>query len=325
MDTKTALLNIAKKGRVEVTVLKKELAEIIEVMPPTPDREVQALRELNNRYSGPPDNTGKFDVCIVALFKLGDFSANTIKEAIKTYNKDNEAALDAKIVKIVDGEVVALDRQETIDYGKGATKNVNFGKPLEHSYTRDVLALVRDADDDKAEFALTTIAFRNDLAASSLPAMYKLLSCNLLGSIAEGLKSAKSTRFATSDEAIDYNAQLTSLAKDKILMLGDCFDEAKKHNKDDKGFYDRFIITSGDCKFMNDPKKDGGNFNGTFDDFTTEQMVSAFVDPALGKPEIGQAYTLIAQTAIKKGWDKATNSNTDEDILVMNVMGYYTS
>ena len=315
-------MNIAKKGKVEVADLEKELTEIIEVMPPTADREVQALRELNNRYSGPPDNTGKFDICIVAVYKLGDFSAKTIDTALKSYKKDNEAALEAKIVKIIDGEAVALDRQETIDYGKGPAKNPNFGKPLEHSYTRDVLALVRP--EGETEYALTTIAFRNDLAASSLPAMYVLLKCNLLGSIADGLKSAKSTRFATSDEKIDYNSQLTSLAKDKILMLGDCFTEAKKHNKEDKGFYDRFIITSGDCKFMNDPKKVGGNYNGTFDDFTTEQMVSAFVDPVLGKPEIGQAYTLIAQTAIKKGWDKATNSNTDEDILVMNVMGYYS-
>jgi len=322
MDKKAALANIAKKGKVEVATLEKELTEIIEVMPPTADREALALRELNNRYSGPPDNTGKFDVCIVALYKLGDFSAKTIKAAIDAYNRDNEAALDGEIVKIIDGEVVALDRQESINYGKGDTKNLNFGKPLEHSYTRDVLALVRP--EGETNYALSTITLRNDLAVSSLPAMYKLLKVNLLGSIAAGLKSAKSTKFAPSDESIDFSAQLQSLAKDKIFMLGDCFEEAKKHNKDDKGYYERFVITSGDCKFMNDPKNAGGNYNGTFDDFTTDQMVSAFVEPALGKPEIGQTYTLIAQTAIKKGWDKETKSNTDEDILVMNVMGYYS-
>ena len=323
MDTKTAITNIAKKSKIPEADLEKELTEIVEVMPPTADREALALRELNTRHSGPPDNTLKYEICIVGLYKLGDFSKQTIDSQISAYNKDNEAAIEGGIVKIIDGEPVAIDRKETIDYGKGPVKNMNYGKPVEHSYTRDVLALCRE--ENTSAFTLCKVVLRNDLATSSLPAMYKLLSCNLLGAVDTGLKSAKSSKFATSANTVDYSAQLLELAKDKVFSLGDAFDDAKGRSKDDVGYYDRFIVTEGDCKFMNDPKNAGGNYNGTFDSYTTDAMVSAFVDPALQKPEIGVSYNLIAQSSIKKAWDKDTKSNTDEDVLVLNVMGYYTS
>ncbi len=321
MDRNQALQNIAKKGKTKVPLLEKELAEIIETLPQSPDRERLALNELNRRHSGPPDKTNKFDVCIIGAYKLGDFSAKTFKDALETYKKNAENALERKLVKMVDDEPVVLDIQKTIDYGKGPQDNPNYQKPLSHQWTRDVLALVKE--EDSADWVVSRITLRDDLAYSSFPDMFKTLNVNLLGKISGELKSAKSTKFEVSEQVVDFNTVITSSQKDKIFMLGDCFKEAQGHKKGDEGFYDRYVITSGECKFMNDPKQAGGNYNGTFDDFTTDEMISAFVDPVCGKPTVGEEYTLIAQTGIKKGWDNKENKSTDEDVLVMNVLGFY--
>ena len=288
-------------------------------MPNTPDRECLALRELNNRYSGPPDKTSKFDVCIVGVYNLTDFNRKTTKDAMDAYKADKEGTLERGIVKIIDNEPVVIDLKET--FGDNI-KNNNYGKPLGRSFNRNVLALVKE--DGTLEWKLDTIAFRGDFANSSLPELYTPLACNLLGSIAEELKTSKATKFDASKEAVDYNTLLTTLGKNKIIMLGDYFTEAKKHNKKEKGYWQRYVITSGECRFMNDPKKEGGNFNGTFDDFTTDKMVTAFVDPALGKPEVGQEYTLIVQTTIGFEYDKKAQANTTEEKLVMNVIGFYS-
>ncbi len=326
MNRSQALQNIAKKGKTEVPLLEKELAEIIETIPQSDDRERLALNELNRRHSGPPDKTSKFDVCIIGAYKLGDFSAPTFKTSLEAYKKNPEDALERKLVKIIDEEPVVLDIQKTIDYGKGPQDNPNHGKPLNHQYTRDILALVKEEESGDTDWVISKITLRDDISNSSFLKMFKSLNVNLLGKIANDLKSAKSTKFTENEQAIDFNSVITNLQKDKIFMLGDCFEEAKKHSLEKDGkqaFYDRYIITSGECKFMNDPKKPGGNYNGTFDDFTTEEMISAFVDPVCGKPTVGEEYTLIAQTGIKKGWDAKENKNTDEDVIVMNVLGFY--
>lgn len=322
MDRSQALQNIAKKGKTQVPLLEKELAEIIETLPPSNDRERLGLNELNRRHSGPPDKTSKFDICIIGLYKLGDFSSKTFKTALDKYKADPDGTEEMGMVKVVDGTPVVLDMQKTINYGKGDVENKNYNKPLDHSYTRTVLALIKE--EEGAEYILDTIDLRNDFAFSSLPERYTSLNCNLLGELGKDLKTAKSTKFNVSEQQIDYNALLIKLGKKHVFQLGDCLEEAAKHNKDQDGFYDRFVITSGEVKFMNDPKSEGNNFNGTVDDFTTDQMVSVFVDPALGKPTIGKEYTLIAQSSVKKGYDTKTSQNTDEDVLVLNIMGYYS-
>lgn len=319
MDKNQALQNIAKKGKTEVAALTKEFNEIFAQMPDTPDKERQALRELNSRYSVPDDKTAKFDVCIVGLYNLTDFNSKATKEAKELYAKNKEAALEKGVIKIEGGEPVVIDMKKT--FGKDNIKNNNYGKPLGNSWNRNVRVLIKP---EGGKFSLGEIALRGDFSKTSLPPMFKVLKCNLLGDAATGFKTAKSSKFTESEEKIDYNSLLTTLAKDKVVILGDCFEEAKKHTKDEKGFYRRFVITSGEIKFMNDPKKEGGNYNGMIDDFTTDKMVTVFVDGSLPKPEIGQEYTFIAQSSIKYEWDKELQKNTDEEKLVLNVLGYYS-
>lgn len=323
MDKNQALQNIAKKGKVDVALITKELAEIVTQMPDSPDRERQALRELNKRYSGVDDKTAKFDICIVGLYNLTDFNAKAVKSALDLYKTNPEQALEQKAVEIIDGKPVALDLKST--FGKDNIKNNNYGKPLDHSWNRNVRALVK-ADGD-TEYKIGEVALRGDFAKTSLPSLFKVLKCNLLQDDAGNLKTARSSKFTETEDKIDYNSLLTTLGKDKVVLLGDALDEARKHKKEDKGYWRRFIITSGDVKYMNDPKKEGGNYNGKIDDFTTERMVTVFVDGSLLKPEIGQEYTFIAQSSIKKAQKKTESGDyvdTDEDELVLNVLGYYS-
>ncbi len=319
MDQSQALQNIAKKGKTEVAALTTELKEILEQLPETPDKQRQALRELNSRYSAPDDKTAKFDVCIVGLYNLTDFNSKTIKEANQLYASNKEAALEQGVIKIIDGEPTVIDLKKS--FGRDNIKNNQYGKPLGNSWNRNVRALVKA---EGGEYTISEIALRGDFSRASLPPMFQVLKCNLLGDIETGLKTAKGSKFTASDEKIDYGGLLATLATDKVIILGDCFDEAKKHKKGDDGFYRRFIVTSGEVKFMNDPKRDGGNYNGMIDDFTTDKMITVFVDGALVKPEIGKEYTFICQSSIKFEWDKELQQNTTEEKLVLNVLGYYS-
>lgn len=323
LDKNQALQNIAKKGKVEVAVLQKELAEIMTQLPETKDKERQALRELNSRYSAPDDKTNKFDIFIFGVYNLTDFNAKAAKDALKAFAKNKEAAIETGKIKIIDGEPVPIDMKET--FGKNNIKNQNYGKPLGNSWNRNVKVLAKP--EGEGSYQITELSLRGDFANSSMPPTYKELSCNLLGDLKDGLKTARSSKFNETGNAVDYNGLLTSLAKDKVFMLGDLFDEAKKHDRKDPDYYSRFVITSGEVKYMNDPKKEGGNYNGVIDDFTTDKPITVFVDGALPKPEVGNEYTFIAQSSIKKEQEKTSTGeyvDTDEEKVILNVLGYYS-
>lgn len=322
VDKQKALENISKKGKVDISKLETELNDIMSQMAETPDKENLALRELNRRYSGPPDKTKKIKVCVFGLFNLTDFNAKALDEAMKKYATDPTSALEQGYVKIVDGKPEVLDLKKT--FGNNI-ENKNYGKPLGHSWNRKCLALVSA---DGTEWSIGKLVLRGEFGRSKLPEMFKVLDANLLEHDSGELRTAQSTKFEASGDTIDYNGLLTTLAKDKIVILGDAFTEAQSHTKDEPGFYDRYILTSGEFKYINDPKNEGGNFNGTLDDFTLDEMISAFVDGALVKPETGKEYTLICQSSIRKKTAKneATGKweKTDEEQVMLNVLGYYS-
>lgn len=321
MDKKTALENIAKKGKTTVAILQKELDEVIAQMPDSPDRERLALRELNNRYSGPEDSSNKFDFVVVGYSNLTDFNRKTLNDVMADYKRDPEGTLESGRVKLdAMNHAYVVDLKES--FGDNF-KNANFGKELGHSWSRNAIVLAKEVDG--SNYVLADLALRGGFANTDTPEMFKVFTGNFLGTLDKGLKTAKTTKFGVSEQQIDVASVLEEVAKDKLLMLGDCFAEAKKHTKGEAGYYSRFVITSGDCRFMNEPKHEGGNYSGTFDDFTTDNQIQVFVDPLAGKPVIGDEYTLIAQTSVKPSYVKETKSNTGPDALVMNIMGFYKS
>jgi len=335
MDKTKILQNIAKKGNITVAELEKELADILNTLPPSSDKEAKAFNELNNRHSsGSNDKTVKFQIVVFALGRVSDFSASTVDEAMKAYNSNQAAALESGRVKLIDGRPVVIDLAATFNDGK--IKNNNYGKPLLPSYNRNIQVFAKEPG--QSEFVLTKMALRNDFATENVPDQMCILDTNCLGDIAKGLKTGKSTKFVRSSEKVDINALVQKYCKKNVVLLGDALDDARKWvgvseaDRRAKGFYDRFIITSGTVKFITDAtgKQDkNGNpqsHSGAVDDYTTDKLASIFVDQALPCPDKDATYTFIAQSSIGKEQKKNDDGayvDTGEDKLVLNIMGYF--
>ena len=328
MDTEKILANIAKKGNIPVADLKKELAEIQNGLPASPDRDEKALKMLNDRHSGGGDKTAKYQVVIFGIRNANDFNKKRVDDAMKQYQQNKETALNSGAVKIINGVPTVIDQEQFFNDGK--TKNSNFGKPLLPSWNRNCFVFARE--DGQTEWVKTTLALRNDFATEKVPEQAVVLNANLLGSIKDGLKTAKSTQFKKAEGVtVDLSKLLFAQAKDECKSLGDLLDFTKKLTKETPGYYDRFVVTSGKVKFITDATgeldKNGKpkSHNGKIDDLTVDKLVTIFVDNALPCPTQGEEYTFIGQTSLGKVQVKQGDSyvETDEDELRINVMGYF--
>lgn len=319
MDKKTIIENISKKSKVPVPDLEKEYKEIFNELPPSDDREKKALKELNNRHvGGGEDRTEDFELIVIGLRKLTDFNKKTVDETLEKYNKDKEGLLESGKVKMIDGEPKVIDLQESFEYDGNTIKNPNFGKALEPKYNRDTVVFARRPDEK--EWTLSKLAMRDQFATDFEPAlMYRTLTANCLGSIEDGLKTGKNTRFNPFDEDINVSSLIANLCGDHVQELGDVYAYTEKLDAKD---YDRFVVTSGTVQHMNPPKQEGNSANGAIDDITTDELYTIFVDPILPLPEKKSDYTFVCQPAIKDKKDK-DKKPTGEKQLILNVLGYY--
>ena len=318
LKTEVALQNIAKKGDIKVDVLTEEFNKLVESLPPSDDRDKVALMKLNTKYAKLPDNTNKYNIICVGYRNLTDFNAKRVKEALDLYKKNPEEALENGYVEVTDGKPVAIDRRKT--FGKDNIKNANFGKPLGTAYNRNMLIMAREAG--QTNYAVKTLSLRGKFATEP-PVLYKPINVNLLGDIASGLKSAKSSKFELTGEDYDWKPTWLSLSEDNTFALADLLEEAGRHDSKDPGYYDRYIFTTGAFKFINQPKREGGNYNGMIDHFSVVEPVSVFVEGVLDEPETDKEYGIIGQTSLRKKWDPETKSETDEIRVMINVMGYF--
>ncbi len=316
IEKERILANISKKGKVSLDQLNKEYDELMTSMPPSDNKEVRVMKELNDKYVK-TGNTLDFEVVIFGLGRKTDFNADKIKKAMNDYANNAEGTLESGRVKLVNGSPVVIDLQEK--FKNASFKNPNFGKQLLPSYNRNCLCLARKADSD--EWIQTTIALRNQFADSKLPSVNTVYNFTGIGSIEKGLKTSKNSKFNESTSVVNMKDVIETLCKDKIFMLGDLMEHTQSISKSDEGYYDRFVITSGEVKFMTE--NTGKSHNGAIDDLTSDQLVTIFVEEALPVPETNVEYTFIAQSSIGKGYDQETKQQTDEEKLVLNILGYY--
>ena len=328
MDKTKILENISKKGKVTVADLEKEYTEIFNKLPPSDDREKQALKELNNTHVGAgEDKTEDVEVIVLGLRQLTDFTKKTVAEALKKYEDDKVATLESGKVQLIpidkdkpDGDKAprVMDQQESFEFNGETIKNPNFGKPLDPKYNRNSLVLARKPGDK--EWVITSFALRNAHATDfKREDMFLPLTINCLGTIKDGLKTGQSTKYLPFDEEINMSQLIATTCGDHIQELGNVFAYAEK--QDDKD-YERFVVTSGTVQFMNPPKQEGNSYNGSIDDLTTDHLETIFVDEIVGIPEKKKDYTFICQTAIKDKKDKDKNP-TGEKQVILNVLGFY--
>lgn len=329
MDKIQIIENISKKGKVPVAELEKEYNEIFNTLPPSDDREKQALKQLNNNHvSIGEDRTEDVEMIVIGLRQQTDFNRKKIEDILKKFESDKEEMLNSGKVKMVDVKVgeseepkvrpAVIDMQEEFQVGQDMVKNPSFGKELGPSYNRNTLIFARMPGDK--EWVISNFALRNDFATEfKKENMFIPMTVNCLGTIADGLKTGKSTKYIPFDEDINVSNLIATLCGDHIQSLGDAMAYAEKQDSKD---YDRFIVTSGTVQFVNEPKKEGQSYRLAIDDMTTDHLETAWVDEIIGIPEQKKDYTLICQTAIGDKKDKEGNK-TGEKQLTLNVLGWY--
>jgi len=328
MDKKTILENISKKSKVAVAELEKEFETIFNGLPPSDDREKQALKQLNNNnVGGGEDKTEDVELILLGVRQLTDFNAKTVAETLKKYESNKVEMLESGKVKLVpvdpknpdgDKEPIVIDLQETFQFNGEDIKNPTFGKPMGHKYNSNTLVLARKPGDK--EWVVSSLALRDEFATGINPQeMLIPMTVNCLGTIADGLKTARSTKLLPFDEEINVSQLIAQTCGDHVQELKNVFEYTKTLDMKD---YDRFVVTSGTLQYCNKPKVEGQSYNGSIDDLETSELITVFIDPRLGEPKKEKDYTFICQPTIKPKKDK-NKQPTGEDQVILNVMGYY--
>ena len=330
MDVESIIENISKKSKVPIEELKKEYEQVLGTLPDSPDKEKQALKQVNNKHvGGANDKTEDFDIVVIGVRRVVDFNAKVVEEAISAYHKDPQSTLESGRVQLLpmdpnnpngEKEPRAIDTKKSFPYDGKDVPNSNYGKPLLPKYNSDCVVLARKNSSDK--WQVTKLALRENHAQSfDTNLMFTPVSANLLGKIDEkGLKTGKSSKF-TAFEIPDFNMNniLNEVCADHVMMLGDVFKYTEGLDQKD---YDRYVITGGTVQSMYPPKTAGNSANGLIDDLTSDQLESVFIDPRLRLPEEGQEYTFVCSPTIRPRKDKDKNP-TGENQLTLNVLGYY--
>ena len=166
MDKTQILENISKKSKVSVAELGKEYEEIFNKLPPSDDREKQALKELNNKHVGAgEDRTEDFEMIVIGLRQLTDFNKKTVEETMKKYNDDKVGLLESGKVKLIDNVPRVIDLQESFVYNNETIKNPTFGKPMDPKFNRNSLVFARKPG--QKEWVVTSFALRNAFGSAT--------------------------------------------------------------------------------------------------------------------------------------------------------------
>ena len=315
MNSEKIIENIAKKSGLSTSKLNDELSSILEGIPPGDNREEKALRELNKQFSN-KSSAMPYEGIIFGLGQLGDYTGKMIAEALDRYNQDSIGALQAGIVKEVDGKIVVIDNRETFKSGK---KNFNFGKVLNHSYNRTCLALILV----EGRYTVTKLELRDKFATENLPPMNVLVSFKANGNVTDGLRTAASTKWETTRvvPTDELGSLLIEKCPDHLKQLGDCFEYHRGLKEGTTEYYDRYIITNGTVSYAKEAGEGKNSAYMVIDDITVDSTVSCFVPSNITLPDVDTDVTIIAKTSIGKRWDSENKISTDEDVLQLNVMG----
>jgi hypothetical protein len=321
------LENISKKGNVSIDAVKTVYSELSFGVPTDDDSVIQVLQEVQKKFGG-GSKAKPYQMIFFGFKQLGDYNRKIIKDAKAAYAKDARESMENGIVELVDGKVVVIDRKQFFDKDQKMA-NPNVGKELLPSYVCGTIALVKNAE---GNFVYTPVELRGKCAKGAIPEQGKIVETTMLGDFTKGFHTVDSSVFSTIGDVDNINGIMAEAFKDHVIPIEDIFDDAfvwhekkpAKGTPDTHGYYDRFIITNATQKFINPPKEEGNNYNGVINDLMIPYDISCFVDPRCKTPEKDKGYTYIGQTSIKKGYDTETKSNTEDDVVVLNVMGVFS-
>ncbi len=322
MNVESMLENIVKKSGIEVEKIKASYAtELAKVPEGTKNREMVALKAVNKEYAVGKSPAVGYSGVIIGMGNFIDYTKKRLQAATEAYQSNPQSAIENGLVKVDNDKVIALDNRKAFANGK---PNNNFGKPLASSTARNCLAFIVD---DKGAYNMATLSLRNQ-HAKNVPVMNTLLKFRALGSVQDGLRTSDTaTQFETSDliSSEVLNDLIVKHGGDHMKVLGDCMDYHNSIPDKTREYYDRYVITSGNVVLAKEAAEGKNSHFVLLDDPSVTDSVSCFVPLQVQLPAQGSEITVIAQTNIGKKWDSETKSQTDEDVLQLNVMGIISS
>ena len=167
----------------------------------------------------------KYRVTVAAVSSQYDGNAGIAKNHLKQYNDDPDGAIQRGLVKIVNGEPVAIDNRRFLDK-EGTKENKGFGKKYPKRMKRDIIGIndgeivVVSGDIDVIPGNTYEIFGKVSGAANILYAtndpIPRLLTSNSSGEFFDALKTAANN----SNIAMDVDGALSTEERGIVIVKG---------------------------------------------------------------------------------------------------------
>ncbi len=344
MSTQTTTTNqesfekIAKKSGKTIAEIEEAFNKALTTIPASysdAQKTKYALKLVNNEFSiNAKSDAVTFEGIIVGPGGVRDLMKGLRAKALKDYQDDPQAALDAGLIKIADDGTTAIVLDNRAEKSPGV-KNPKFGTPRpDHMYLREPIIVARKPGE--ANFTVGKISLWNEQARIHLP-VGQFVGFKALGSIDPGtdelaLRGSVQTQFEVKNPTMSEEDVLRiiddSFEKHQ-KTLGQCFDYAVSIQGTPEQ-WNHFVVTEGTVQFppskSTDPSK--GHRIVLTDDSLPENspLITAWLPYPLGNLinfGKGSIVTLVTQCRIKKGWDNELKQKTDEDVLQLNAFSVF--
>jgi len=326
----TKLKEWATKSGQSVKDLTASFERIAASLPssvPDAQKEKRAFQLLRSEIQTSMRSPAKmFTGAVVGADEARDIMVPIKAKIVQEYQSDPEAVLSSGKARLEGDDLILLDARK--EYSEG-NPNPNFGKPQpEHLWTRRAIAVIK-TDDGYHPAKLT---LRGDVAKSSIP-LGQFCDFRALGEVnADGLydlRSSSATAFRpTSTDPEELHTAIDAAFSGSFKALGDI--SVEFHANEMAGNYEAYVVTEGTVEFIK--HLESANARSDLLILNDETLpldadaVTCWVPKTLrdsidfGK---GSIVKIFARTTVGKGYDREKKEQTDEDRVMLNVLGIF--
>jgi len=327
----TKLKEWADKSGVSIEQLTENYNRINASLPSSvPDaqkekRTFQLLRsELTTSMRSP---AVMFHGAVVGADEPRDIMVAIKAKIVEEYQADPEGVLSSGKARLDGEELVILDARK--EYSSG-NPNSNFGKPQpEHLWVRRAIAVIKTEDGYKP----AKLTLRGDVAKSNL-SLGTFCDFRALGEANDDglydLRSSSATAFTPGGEegAEDLHTAISEAFTANFKPLGEL--TVDFHRSEMQGDYEAFVVTEGTVEFIKKIESEKA-FSDLLilNDETLPLDADAITCwiPQTMRETIdfgkGSIVTVICRTSVGKGYDREKKEQTDEDRVMLNVLGIF--
>jgi len=264
---------------------------------------------------------------IVGADEARDIMVPIKAKIVEEYTKDPESVLSSGKARLEGDDLVLLDARK--EYSEG-NPNPNFGKPQpEHLWTRRAIVVVKTED---GSYHPGKLQLRGDVATSDLP-LGQFCEFRALGEETDGLydlRSSSATAFRPTGDGDpeELHTAIDAAFSGSFKPLGDI--TVDFHASEIQGNYEAYVVTEGTVEFIKTLTSEKARSDLLILNDETLPLdgdaVTCWVPKAMrdsidfGK---GSIVKIFARTTVGKGYDREKKTQTDEDRVMLNVLGIY--